>query len=178
MSRESRTELSLLVPLAGLVLLHPWLTRLLAACGVLNEAGKQIAPASLPRACALLHAMACGDEDVVEHQLPLIKLLLGHPPDEPLDTALPTLTPADHEEIAALLGAVRDHWTALRGTGIDGLRQSFLQRRGLLTREDRVWKLRMQSESFDMLLGLLPWSIAVVRLPWMNEPLMVEWPTP
>ncbi len=175
---EGGPEISLLVPLAGVVLLHPWLARLLAACGVLDDAGKQVAPASLPRACALLHAMACGDEDIVEHQLPLVKLLLGRSPDEPLDTALPTLTPADREEIGALLGSVRDHWTALRGTGIDGLRAGFLQRRGLLTREDRVWKLRMQSESFDVLLGLLPWSIAVVRLPWMPDPLMVEWSTP
>jgi hypothetical protein len=166
------------VPLAGLVLLHPWLPRVLTACGVVHENHRQIAPALLPRACALLHAMAAGDADVTEHQLPLIKVLLGHRPDEPLADALPGVTAADHEEIMALLVAVRDHWTILRGTGVAGLREGFLQRRGLLTRTDRVWLVRMESQSFDVLLGRLPWSIAAIRLPWMAEPLMVEWPTP
>ncbi len=167
---------SLLVPLAGLVLLHPWLPRLLAGCGVLDDAGRQIA--QMPRACALLHALACGDAEPAEHQLPFVKLLLGRPPDEPLTAALPVLAPADHEEIAALLAAVREHWTALRGTAVEGLRLSFLQRRGLLERADAAWQLRMQGEAFDLLLGLLPWSIGLVRLPWMRDPLVVEWATP
>ena len=169
---------SWLVPLAGLVLLHPWLARLLDGCGVLDDSGRQIAAAQLPRACALLHALACDDADPAEHELPFIKLLLGLEPDAPLSVALPRLTPADHEEIAALLAAVRDHWSALRGSGNDGLRLSYLQRRGLLARGDGVWQLRMQGESFDLLLGLLPWSIGLVRLPWMRKPLVVEWPTP
>ena len=169
---------SLLVPLAGLVLLHPWLPRLLEGCGVLEAGARRIEPAALPRACALLHALACGDSAPAEHQLPFVKLLLGRAPDEPLSAALAALTPDDHAEIAALLDAVREHWSALRGTAVDGLRLSFLQRRGLLAHGDGAWTLRMQSESFDMLLGLLPWSIALVRLPWMREPLVVEWPTP
>jgi hypothetical protein len=73
---------------------------------------------------------------------------------------------------------VRDHWSALRGTGVDGLRLSFLQRRGLLSRGDDAWHLRMQSEAFDMLMGMLPWRIEQLRLPWMPKLLMVEWPTP
>jgi hypothetical protein len=166
------------VPLAGLVLLHPWLARLLAACGVLDGSGRRLVPALLPRACALLHALACGDAEVAEHQLPFVKLLLGCPPDEPLTAALPALAPADSAELAALLEAVRDHWSALRGTGVEGLRLSFLQRRGLLARVDGAWQLRLQSEPFDVLLGLLPWPIGLVRLPWMAQPLVVEWPTP
>ena len=168
----------LLVPLAGLVLLHPWLPRMLAARGVLDAGGKQIAPDALPHACALLHALACGDAPIAEHQLPLAKLLLGRAPDEPLTAALPALSPEDREEVDALLAAVRDHWSALRGTGIDGLRLSFLQRRGLLSRSDDAWQLRMQSEAFDMLMGMLPWRIEQVRLPWMPRLLIVEWPTP
>jgi len=176
---ESAAPESLLVPLAGLVLLHPWLARLLGGCGVLDTAGKQIAPAHFPRACALLHGLACGDAaEPAEHQLPFVKLLLGRAPDEPLTAELPALSAADHEEITALLNALREHWSALRGTAIDGLRLSFLQRRGLLSRGDGAWQLRMQVESFDLLLGMLPWSIGLVRLPWMAAPLVVEWPTP
>ncbi len=171
---------ALLVPLAGLVLLHPFLPRLLAACGVLDATGRAIEPARLPRACALLHALACGDsgpDGAAEHQLPFIKLLLGQPPEAALGHTPPTLSAAEHDEVAALLDAVREHWTALRGTGVEGLRVSFLQRRGLLRRADGAWQLRMQGEAFDLLMGLLPWAIHLVKLPWMPQPVMVDWPS-
>lgn len=171
---------ALLVPLAGLVLLHPFLPRLLAACGVRDATGRAIEPAQLPRACALLHALACGDsgpDGAAEHQLPFIKLLLGQPPEAPLGHTPPTLSAAEQDEVAALLDAVREHWAALRGTGVEGLRVSFLQRRGLLRRADGAWQLRMQGEAFDLLLIQLPWAIHLVKLPWMPQPVMVDWPS-
>ncbi|MEX8520243.1 MAG: contractile injection system tape measure protein [Leptothrix sp. (in: b-proteobacteria)] len=175
-------DAGLIVPLAGLVLLHPFLPRLLGGCGVLDAAGRQIADAQWPRAAALLHALACGEPGTVpepaEFELPFVKLLLGRAPTEPFDMALPRLPPADQEEVDALLAAVREHWTALRGTGTDALRRTFLQRRGLLRPVERGWQLRLQSEAFDLLLSRLPWSISLIKLPWMAQPLSVEWPAP
>ena len=171
-----------LVPLAGLLLLHPYLPRLLKGCGLVEDKGHKsadaITDAHLPRACALLHALACGDAEAAEHQLPFIKLLLGRAPNAALTGSLPRPTPADREEIDSLLGAVRSHWKALGNTSIDGLRLSFLQRRGLLRRADGLWQMQMQAEGFDRLLDLLPWSISLVKLPWMPLPLMVEWHAP
>ena len=160
-------EASRLVPLAGLVLLHPYLPRLLRGCGIVEDGERHIDEAQLPRACALLHALACGDAPASEFSLPLVKLLLGRRPDEPLPLALPALAEADRDELNALLDAVRQHWTALRGTGAEGLRVSFLQRRGLLRQRDGAWLLQMQTEAFDMLIALLPWSLGFVKLPWM-----------
>ena len=167
-----------LVPLAGLVLLHPHLPRLLKGCGLVDDAGRRISDAALPRACALLHALACGDVEASEHQLPLIKLLLGLPPDHALTAAIPRPSAADREEIDALLAAVRSHWKALGNTSADGLRLSFLQRRGLLRQAEGAWQIHMQAEGFDLLLELLPWSVSLVKLPWMPSPLMVEWHAP
>jgi hypothetical protein len=166
-----------LVALAGLVLLHPYLPRFLGGCGVLDSAGRAIPEARLPRACAVLHALACGEAGMAlaEHQLPLIKLLLGRAPDQPLSAALPRPDASDLAEIDSLLAAVCSHWKALGKTSAAGLRLSFLQRRGLLRPADGAWQLNMQSESFDMLLDLLPWAISLVKLPWMARPLMVEW---
>ena len=167
-----------LVPLAGLVLLHAYLPRLLKGCGLIDDPGRSIPEAALPRACALLHALACGDAPAAERQLPLIKLLLGCAPDHALTGSLPRPTAADREEIDSLLGAVRSHWKALGNTSVEGLRLSFLQRRGLLRRADGAWQLQMQAEGFDRLLDLLPWSISWVKLTWMPLPLMVEWHAP
>ena len=169
---------SQLVPLAGLVLLHPYLPRLLKGCGLVDTQGQHITEAALPRACALLHALACGDAAPAEHQLPLIKLLLGRAPDHALTGSLPQPTAADQEEINSLLSAVRSHWTALGNTSAGGLRLSFLQRRGLLRRADGAWQLQLQAEGFDVLLKLLPWSISLVKLPWMALPLRVDWHAP
>jgi hypothetical protein len=96
----------------------------------------------------------------------------------PMPIPIPPLLPAEREEVAAVLEAARSHWSALRGTSVEGLRSSFLQRRGLLARADGAWRLRLQTEPWDMLVALLPWSIGFVRLPWMTRPLVVEWPTP
>ena len=167
-----------LVPLAGLVLLHPYLPRLLKGCGLVDDQDRTIADAALPRACALLHALACGDAAAAEHQWPLIKLLLGRTPDAALTGSLPRPTAADRDEIDSLLGAVRSHWKALGNTSVEGLRVSFLQRRGLLRQADGAWQMQMQAEGFDVLLGLLPWSISLVKLPWMPLPLWVEWHAP
>jgi len=159
------------------VLLHPYLPRFLGGCGLLDTAGRAIADIDLPRACAVLHALACGDagEAAAEHQLPFVKLLLGRAPDAPLTAALPRPDAGDLAEIDSLLAAVRGHWKALGNTGAAGLRLSFLQRRGLLRRADGLWQLNMQTEAFDLLLDLLPWSVSLVKLPWMARPLTVEW---
>ncbi|WP_300437836.1 contractile injection system tape measure protein [Zoogloea sp.] len=167
------------VPAAGLVLLHPYLPRLLDATG-LYPAGSRgpLANAALPAAAALLHGLASGQGRPHEFELGFIKVLLGHAPDTPLPHAPPPLTDSQRTEADALLDAVIIHWQALRGTSVAGLRTSFLQRRGHLEKRDDTWLLRVEPESFDILLGLLPWGIGLVRLPWMSRPLCTEWTTP
>ncbi|MES2990240.1 MAG: contractile injection system tape measure protein [Pseudomonadota bacterium] len=175
-SEPEAADTAMLVPLAGMVLLHPYLPRLLAACGLVDTAtSRTLSPAAMPRACALLHWLATGRDDIAEYELPLIKLLLGGAPDAPLDLAPTAPSEADRAESSALLATVPTHWTGLRGTGTDGLRLSFLQRRGLLARSDGGWTLRMQPEAFDLLLSTLPWAIGLIRLPWMPQALRVEW---
>lgn len=169
----------LVVPAAGLVLLHPYLPRLLDATGLYPAGNKGAIPdPALPRAAALLHWLASGREVVHEFELPFIKLLLGRAPDAPLSHTAPALSDTERDEASALLEAVLAHWQALRGTSADGLRTSFLQRRGWIDRRDDAWLLRVEPESFDMLLGLLPWGLGLVRLPWMTQALFTEWSAP
>jgi Contractile injection system tape measure protein len=55
---------------------------------------------------------------------------------------------------------------------------AFLQRRGALREEESGWRLQPEPESYDVLLGRLPWGLATVKLPWMTRPLYTDWPTP
>lgn len=169
-------KFALLSPHAGLVLLHPFLPRLFEACE-LHRPGRALDARSLPRAAALLHWLATGRGEVYEFELAAIKILLGRAPEAPLPVSPDLIDGRDREEGAELLFATIRHWKALKSTSIDGLRLSFLQRRGALTEEDPGWRLQLESESFDVLLKHLPWSIETVRLPWMTRPLYSHWPT-
>jgi len=162
---------------AGLVLLHPFLPQLFAELQLSDADGRLPGPV-LPRAAALLHWLATGEAAPGEFVLGLIKPMFGLHPDDPLPVGEDDLVPGDTSEGEALLAAVIEHWTALRNTSLAALRLSFLQRRGLLRPAPGGWALHPDGESFDLLLGQLPWGISLIRLPWMSAPIFVEWPTP
>jgi hypothetical protein len=159
---------------AGLVLLHPFLPRLFEGC----ELYRRPDLTSLPRAAALLHWLAAGGEEVHEFELGFVKLLLGLHPESPLAVGPGLLGARERDEGEELLRAVIGHWAALRGTSVEGLRLSFLQRRGALREEDTGWHLHLEPEAFDVLLNHLPWGIGTVKLPWMTRPLFINWPMP
>lgn len=166
--------LSLIAGNGGLVLLHPFLPRLFEVCG-LYRSHRWI---SMEKAVALLHWLATGREEVHEFELGLVKLLAGLRPEAPLAVAEGLVGAREREEGEALLGAAVGHWKALGRTSIEALRVSFLQRRGALREEETGWRLQLEPEAFDVLLGQLPWGFATVKLPWMTRPLYTDWPTP
>ncbi|MCE9667754.1 hypothetical protein LY474_08005 [Myxococcus stipitatus] len=162
---------------AGLLLLHPYLPRFFESTGV-KEAKKAELPVDrLPRAAALLHLLAVGDEEVHELELDFIKLLLGLTPDAPLPVSSGLLGPSDDEEAGALLKAVIEHWKALKSTSVQGLRASFLRRRGYVREQEQGLRLQVEPAAFDVLLGAIPWGIGTVKLPWMRRPIFTDWPT-
>jgi hypothetical protein len=168
------------VSACGLVLLHPYLPRLFAGLGWIADdhpRGQPLSPAVLPTAAALLHWLATGRDAPYEFELPLIKVLLGLTPDDPLPVGAGRLDVAMRAEGGALLAALISHWPALGKTSIAGLRVSFLQRAGLLYPAPDGWLLRPQSETYDLLLDRLPWGISLIRLGWMRGCLHTEWTT-
>lgn len=170
----SRELFPLAVRQSGLILLHPFVPQLFAATGTTAPAGPPLL-ADPARAAAILHFCATGDEEVYEFELGLTKVLLGLEPEMPLSVCEGLLGQQDREEGEALLRSVVTHWSVLKSTSVDGFRSAFLQRRGMLHREEYGWKLNVERGPFDMLLDYLPWSIGIVRLPWMKKPVYVEW---
>lgn len=156
---------------AGVVLLHPFLPRLferleLIEDGVLTQTD---------RALALLHFLATGQSSAPEHALVLPKLLCGLEPSE-LAGAPVELSESDRTEAESLLQAVIGYWPAIGHTSLDGFRGNFLVRKGKLSKRGDDDLLQIEKQSWDILLGQMPWGIGVVRLPWMPRMLWVEWP--
>ena len=161
----------LYVDCAGLVLLHPFLPQFFSGLGLATN-GKLLQP---DRALCLLHFLATGQIVAPEYELVLPKILCNVPLETPVEANL-ELTAAEQEEAAALLDAVIRHWEALHHTSADSLRGTFLVRPGKISlRNDGDWLLQVEANSFDILLDQLPWGIGMIKLPWMEKMLWVEW---
>lgn len=156
---------------AGLVLLHPFLPRFFEALGI--AAGDKLLQPE--RALCLLHFLATGQCTAPEYELLLPKLLCNAPFEHPVEADV-DLTAAELDEASALLDAVIRHWNVLGNTSADGLRGTFLVRPGKLSpKGDGDWLLQVENQSFDILLDQLPWGIGMIKLPWMEKMLWVEW---
>lgn len=156
---------------AGLIILHPFLPQLFTTLGISNDTVLM----QPDRALCLLHFLATGQKTAPEYELILPKILCNVPLEMPVESDV-ALTENEREEAVALLEAVIRHWEVLRNTSPDGLRGTFLLRPGKVSlRDDGDWLLQVEAQSFDILLDQLPWSISMVKLPWMEKILWVEW---
>jgi hypothetical protein len=156
---------------AGLVLLHPFLPQFFESLNVI-AGDKLLQP---DRALCLLHFLVTGQVFAPEYELILPKILCNIPLETPVEANV-ELKIAELEEAEALLEAVIRHWKALRNTSIDGLRETFLVRPGKVSLHDNGdWLLQVESITFDILMNQLPWGIGMIKLPWMDKMLWVEW---
>ena len=164
---------SIYVNNAGLVILHPYLLQLFSLFDLIrNESWKN--ETSQHSAMIILQYLVSGNDEYPEFNLPLNKILCGLSPSEALKTQDP-LSGEMKEECDHLIEAVIQHWTALKNTGVDAFRETFLLRFGKLTQVDNGWLLQVEQKAVDVLLSHLPWGIGTIRLPWMDKILYTEW---
>ena len=158
---------------AGLVLAAPYLPRLFEMLELVEKSAFKSAEAAL-RAVHLLQYLVDECTAGPEYRLFLNKLLCGVKTDE----ALPREIEPDVRErqiLNGLLQGMIDNWKALGNTSVAGLREAFLQRQGRLRRLDDAWHLQVEAKAYDMLLDQLPWSFAIIKHPWMERVIHVEW---
>ncbi|MEH6875697.1 MAG: contractile injection system tape measure protein, partial [Candidatus Competibacter sp.] len=158
---------------AGLVILWPFLKTFFGRLGLLEDNGF-IDQTARQRGAALLQCIASEDVEPPEYLLPLNKVLCGMA----LESVFELDTPLSEEEVAecnALLEAVIAQAPILNDMSIQGFRGSFLLRAGVLEVRDGAWLLRVERETYDLVLDRFPWSFEWVKLPWMEAPLRVEW---
>jgi len=156
---------------AGAVLLVPFLPAFFARLGVAEN--RRITDAA--RAAVLLHCLVWSRSEYSEHSLLLPKILCGLEPTAVVASGAVVLRQEELEEADALLRAMIEHWSVLKNTSPEGLRASFLQREGRLTEKSENWRLLVHPAAHDVLLQHLPWSIGIIKLPWMRAPVFVDW---
>lgn|GEM_PF-2454873 len=157
---------------AGVVILHPFLESLFKNLGYV-ENGEFLNEAARERGVCLVHYIATGQEEFPEYELPLPKFLCAWPPDVPVNRYL-SLTESEKEECNSVLLSCIQHWDAIKRTSIDGLRENFLHRDGVLKRDEFGWSLYIEEKTIDLMLDKLPWNLSIIKLNWMDEMLTVH----
>ena len=171
-TQHEETE-SIYIGNAGLVILHPFLNELFTRIGLIRERRWKDS-SSRHVAVSVLEFLVSGQENIQEFNSSLNKILCGMEISEVLEP-VEILDPGVKVECMELLSEVIRHWSILKNTSVDGLRESFLQREGKLSPVDKGWLLHVEQKGMDVLLNSLPWGIGTIKLPWTEDKLHVEW---
>ena len=153
--------------------MHPFLQLFFEGLNYLKE--EKFINYNVQRKAVLLSQyLVNGETENPEHILLLNKIICGFPLEQSIELKLKLLK-EEKEESENLLKAILKHWSALKSTSVKGLRESFLERDGKITDKDEYWLLQVEQKSYDVLLSFLPWSISIIKLPWMEKRIVVQW---
>ncbi len=76
-----------------------------------------------------------------------------------------------------LLTSVLQNWAMMKNSSIENFQGAFLWREGSLVKKKTTWSLHVEPKLYDIMLESLPWTTALVGLPWMKKSVTVEWRT-
>jgi hypothetical protein len=171
--RNEKESDTIYIENSGLVLLHPFFTRFFEDLSLVKD-NQWTDIQSQQKATFFLQYLVTGNDEINEHELPLNKILCGLETDEFVRSFGDWISESKTECNNLLLQAIK-HWSALKNTGIETFRETFLKRNGKLSKVDNGWLLQVEHKGVDILLSHLPWGIGIIKTPWMNEVLYVEW---
>ncbi|MBL3655532.1 contractile injection system tape measure protein [Fulvivirga sediminis] len=157
---------------AGLVILWPFLIRLFENLHLLKERKFRNENAQ-QKSAAVLQYLVDADPTAFEGLLALNKVLCGLSLAAPL--SIEPLADEEKELCDHMLKAVISRGPYWKNLKLLSFRTSYLQREGILSTKDGHWLLQVKKETYDITLEKLPWGFNTVKLPWMNEILLVEW---
>ncbi len=157
---------------AGLILCWPFLTMLFSRLKL--SQGMEIPAENKPKAVYLLQYLVYGRTDFPEYEMVLNKLMVGMRPDQHLGNTV-DLTEEEKDLTISLIHGMKQNWEKMKNASIEAVRETFLQRNGILEFNAASTVLRVPKTGVDVLLDSVSWNIAVVKLPWMEKTLEVKW---
>lgn len=172
--RKNKSETKeLIVSNAGLVVVWPFLPQLFSNLK-LTDASVFLSESHRERAICHIQYLVYGTTHAEEHQVLLNKMLAGWPIEKPLANKI-SLRKKEKEILDDFLQEIIAQWKALKKTSVSDLRQTFLQRNGIVRTIKNRHHLKVERKGVDILRDNLPWGINIIKLPWMDKILYVEW---
>lgn len=158
---------------AGMVLLWPYLGRLFSMLGYVKN--KEFVDIDAQyKAIHLLQYLVTGKTEAPENELLLNKIFCNFPITEPVPFGI-EFSPDELKVAESLLGGVIQNWPKMKSMTPNSLRGSFLIRQGTVKEEEGKWFVKVEKQTFDILLKTLPWSFTFIRFPWAEKFISVEW---
>ena len=96
----------------------------------------------------------------------------------PIDAFVDVVLSLDQFELNlcdSLLKSVINNWEKINNSTISTLRETFLNRDGVLVRSNADFKLNIDKKPFDVLLTTLPWNISMIQTSFMKNRILVTW---
>ena len=158
---------------AGIIVLAPFLKPFFSELNLLDGSEWKNNDAQY-KAIHLLKFLATGQQKVPEYNLTLEKLLCGLAIEFPIPLDV-VLGENEIKEAEVLLASVIGHWQALKNTSINGFRETFLKRDGIITRTEKGWLLQVERKTLDVLLDSIPWGYSTISVTWNSSIIFTEW---
>lgn len=173
MIQRSPGKEGIIVKNAGLVLVNNYVPVLLERLGLVQNK-VFISSEAKARAVHYLQYVVTGLSSTDEHLLPLNKVMCGLPLAFPVENGI-GIGEEHATIIEGLINAMIGHWPSIGDNSVYGFRGNWLVRDGLLTELEDKWELTVEKRAYDILLSKSPFSFSIIKYPWMNKPLHVNW---
>ncbi|MFT5851700.1 MAG: hypothetical protein ACI87J_001673 [Colwellia sp.] len=159
---------------AGSILLYPYLTPFFKDLDYLSE-DQKIKSNKQSSAVLLMVYLLTGKEQAFDYQLHFIKWLLGIQVSAFLPLEKNALTENEKALADVVLLSLKSHWSVLKNTSIATIRESFLQRAGIMKLDHEQCHLHIERKGIDVLIDQIPFSLSIIRLSWIKQPITVTW---
>lgn len=158
---------------AGMIILWPFLSTYFESLG-LAEQGEFINAESQNRAVYLLQYLVYNQTEFEGYHLSLNKILVGFPIEYQSEKVF-NLTEEEVELSRSLMNGLINNWDKVKDSSPFAIQESFFQRDGLLSLHQEEIRLQIEKKGFDILMQSIPWELSLIKLPWMQKPLYIEW---
>lgn len=171
---ESIPREGIAVKNAGMVLISSYCPLLLSRLELV-ENNRFVSDQAQLDATHYLQFVATGQSHTEEGYLALNKVLCGLPLATPLLDGV-AISDENVELIEGLISAAISHWPTVGESSVDGFRGNWLVRDGILYDQGDRWELIVEKKAPDILINQAPYSFSIIKFPWMEKPLHVNWP--
>lgn len=157
---------------AGLILIHPFMKTFFEHCDLLDKKTNQLSDPEL--GAHLLHYIATGKINAPEYDMIFEKFLCNIPLHQPINRHI-KLSRKHKAQVKNLIESVQHNWSAMKTSSAELLQNEFFQRPGKLVVSDHDCTITVERKTQDILLERLSWGIGLVKLPWKNQFMFVNW---
>ncbi len=157
---------------AGLILIHPFIKTFFEHCDLLDPKTNELTD---PELCAhLLHYIATGQTNAPEYDMVFEKFLCNIPTNQSINKHI-KLSRKHKTQAKNVIESVQHNWNPMKKSSAALLQNEFFQRSGKLVISSNDYTLTVERKTQDILLEKLAWGISLVKLPWKEKFIFVNW---